>query len=171
MVFKIEPVITGGQVGIRHFHVVREKLRTREIFYSSRIIFFGSAQFFSHDAQFWQVEDGWRFGGGSETPRFLQIDIYQYLTKKFCLRVEDGGTKRKKNPETVISNLKVDNSLLLKRRKDEFMSKNIRIFGVEAVWKQTILPPHLSNIYQSDGYKAVFLSVEGGGKERKNSRE
>jgi hypothetical protein len=59
----------------------------------------------------------------------------------------------------------------LKRRKDEFMSKNIRIFGVEAVWKQTILPPHLSNIYQSDGYKAVFLSVEGGGKERKNSRE
>jgi hypothetical protein len=117
------------------------------------------------------VEDRWRFGGGSETSSFFQIGIYQYLTKKFCLRVEDGGTKRKKNPETVISNLKVDNSLLLKRRKDEFMSKNIRIFGVEAVWKQTILPPHLSNIYQSDGYKAVFLSVEGGGKERKNSRE
>ena len=102
---------------------------------------------------------------------YSQTYINQNNTKKFCLRVEDGGTKRKKNPETVISNLKVDNSLLLKRRKDEFMSKNIRIFGVEAVWKQTILPPHLSNIYQSDGYKAVFLSVEGGGKERKNSRE
>ena len=35
-------------------------------------------------------------GGGSEASHFLQIDIYQYLTKKFCLRVEDGGTKRKK---------------------------------------------------------------------------
>ena len=46
------------------------------------------------------------------------------------------------------------------------MSNIIRIFGVEAVWRQAILPPHLSNIYQSDGYKAVFLSVEGGGKER-----
>ena len=64
-----------------------------------------------------KVEDGWRFGGGSEAEHFFQIAIYQYITKKFCLRVEDGGTKRKKNPETVISNLKVDNSLLLKRRK------------------------------------------------------
>jgi hypothetical protein len=98
---------------------------------------------------------------------FLQIDIYQYLTKKFCLRVEDGGTKRKKISETVNSNLKVDHSLSLKSSRDEYMSKIIRIFGVEAVWKQTILPPHLSNIYQSDGYKAVFLSVEGGGKNKK----
>ena len=79
--------------------------------------------------------------------------------------------KTKKNPETVISNLKVDNSLLLKRSRGEYMLKNIRIFGVEAVWKQTILPPHLSNIYQSDGYKAVFLSVEGGGKSKKNLGE
>ena len=90
------------------FHVVREKLRTREIFYSSRIIFFRGAQFFSHDAQFWQVEDVWRFGGGSEASRFFHIAIYQHLTKKFCLRVEDGGTKRKKISETVNSNLKVD---------------------------------------------------------------
>jgi hypothetical protein len=43
------------------------------------------------------------------------------------------------------------------------MSKNIRIFGVEAVWKQTILPPHLSNISISKRYKAIFTSVEGGG--------
>jgi hypothetical protein len=117
------------------------------------------------------VEDGWRFGGGSETPRFLQIDIYQYLTKKFCLRVEDGGTKRKKNSEAVNSNLKVDHGLSLKSSRDKYMSNIIRIFGVEAVWKQTILPPHLSNIYQSDGYKAVFLSVEGGGKSKKNLGE
>jgi len=54
------------------------------------------------------VEDGWRFGGGSEAPHFFQMAIYQYLTKKFCLRVEDGGTKRKKISETVNSNLKVD---------------------------------------------------------------
>jgi hypothetical protein len=46
-----------------------------------------------------KVEDGWRFGGGSEAPHFFQIDIYQYFTKEFCLRVEDGGRKRKKNSE------------------------------------------------------------------------
>ncbi|GEM_PF-7119545 len=32
--------------------VVREKLRTREIFYSSRKIFFGGAQFFLRDGAF-----------------------------------------------------------------------------------------------------------------------
>ena len=36
----------------------------------------------------------WRMGGGSEAPHFFQIDIYQYFTKEFCLRVEDGGRKR-----------------------------------------------------------------------------
>ncbi len=60
VIFKKKSVITDGQVDILHFPVVREKLRTREIFYSSRIIFFGSAQFFSHDAQiprndFWLI--------------------------------------------------------------------------------------------------------------------
>ena len=47
VVFKIWPAITEGYVGICHFHVVQEKLRTR-------IIFFGGAQFFSDDAQFQQ---------------------------------------------------------------------------------------------------------------------
>ena len=79
--------------------------------------------------------------------------------------------KTKKNSENVISNWKVDQGLSLKSSRDEFMSNIIRFFGVEAVWKQTILPPHLSNIYQSDGYKAVFLSVEGGGKSKKNLGE
>ena len=48
------------------------------------------------------------------------------------------------------------------------MSKNIRIFGVEAVWKQLFLPPHLSSIYKSKGYKADFAPVEGGGKIKTN---
>jgi len=95
------------------------------------------------------------------------IPTKQTGSPSFYKMEERRRMKTKKNPETVISNLKVDNSLLLKRSRGEYMLKNIRIFGVEAVWKQTILPPHLSNIYQSDGYKAVFLSVEGGGKERK----
>ena len=72
-------------------------------------------------------------GGGSEASHFLQIDIYQYLTKKFCLRVEDGGTKRKKNSEAVNSNLKVDHGLSLKSSIDRYMSKIIRIFGGSSV--------------------------------------
>ena len=96
MAFKKKPVKTDGQVTISRFHVAREKLRTVQINFPLRKNNFPSRKIIPHDAQFWQVEDGWRFGGGSETPRFLQIDIYQYLTKKFCLRVEDGGTKRKK---------------------------------------------------------------------------
>ena len=91
------------------------------------------------------------------------IPTKQTGSPSFYKMEERRRMKTKKNPETVISNLKVDNSLLLKRRKDEFMSKNIRIFGVEAVWKQTILPPHLSNISISKRYKAIFTSVEGGG--------
>ena len=65
--------------------------------------------------------------------------------------------------ENVNSDWKVDHGLLLRRSRDRYMSKNIRIFGVEAVWKQTILPPHLSNISISKRYKAIFTSVEGGG--------
>jgi uncharacterized protein (DUF1330 family) len=58
----------------------------------------------------------------------------------------------------------VDQGLSLKSSRDEFMSNIIRFFGVEAVWKRPVLPPHLPNICQSDGCKAVFSSVEGGGK-------
>jgi hypothetical protein len=34
-------------------------------------------------------------------------------------------------------------------------------FSVEAVWKQAILPPHLSNISTSKRYKAIF-TLSGG---------
>jgi hypothetical protein len=50
----------------------------------------------------------------------------------------------------------VSQGLSLKSSRDEFMSNIIRFFGVEAVWKQSVLPPHLPNICQSDGCKAVF---------------
>ena len=71
--------------------------------------FFSAVRNFSRTTRnFDKVEDGWRFSGGSEAAHFFQIAIYQYITKKFCLRVEDGGTKRKKISETVNSNLKVD---------------------------------------------------------------
>ena len=57
--------------------------------------FFSATRNFSRTTRnFDKVEDGWRFGGGSEAPHFFQIDIYQYFTKEFCLRVEDGGRKR-----------------------------------------------------------------------------
>ena len=75
--------------------------------------------------------------------------------------------KSKKNSENVISNWKVDQGLSLKSSRDVLMLNIIRIFGVEAVWKQPILPPHVPNIYQLDEYKADFSSVEGGGKNRK----
>ena len=72
-----------------------------------------------------------------------------------------------KNSENVISNWKVDQGLQLKSSRDVLMLNIIRIFGVEAVWKQPNLPPHLSSIYLSDSYKANFYSVEGGGKTKK----
>ena len=75
--------------------------------------------------------------------------------------------KSKKNSENVISNWKVDQGLSLKSSRDVLMLNIIRIFGVEAVWKQPDLPPHVPNIYQLDEYKADFSSVEGGGKNRK----
>ena len=72
-----------------------------------------------------------------------------------------------KNSENVISNWKVDQGLSLKSSRDVLMLNIIRIFGVEAVWMQTDLPPHIPTIYQLDEYKADFSSVEGGGKNRK----
>ena len=75
-----------------------------------------------------------------------QIGVYQYLTKKFMPPGGGWMYKSKKNSENVFFNLKVDHGLSLKSGNSEFMSKNIRIFCVEAVWKRTDLPQHLPSI-------------------------
>ena len=63
------------------------KIARKDIFFPRRAIFLARRAID-------KVADGWRFGGGSEAPHFIQIAIYQYFTKEFCLRVEDGGRKR-----------------------------------------------------------------------------
>ena len=119
--------------------------------------FFSAVRNFSRTTRnFDKVEDGWRFGGGSEAAHFFQIAIYQYITKKFCLRVEDGGTKRKKIQKSIDCDLNMDHNLSSESSREKYMSKNIRIFGVEAVWRQIILPPHLSNISISKKYKEIL---------------
>jgi len=44
----------------------------------------------------------------------------------------------------------------------------IRIFGVEAVWKQPDLPPHRSTIYLSEEYNPVF-TLSGGWRQNKKN--
>ena len=44
----------------------------------------------------------------------------------------------------------------------------IRIFGVEAVWKQPNLPPHRSTIYLSEEYNPVF-TLSGGWRQNKKN--
>jgi hypothetical protein len=98
------------------------------------------------------VEDGWRFGGGSEIPRFLQIVINQNNTKK---SMPSGGGWRYKSK-----------NYLRKCSGNAYLLNIIRIFGVEAVWKQPNLPPHLSSISTSKRYKAVF-TLSGGWRQNK----
>ena len=54
------------------------------------------------------VEDRWRFCNNLDPHKYVSIRIIQ---RNLCLRVEDGGTKRKKNSENVNSDLKVDHGL------------------------------------------------------------
>ena len=44
----------------------------------------------------------------------------------------------------------------------------IRIFGVEALWKQPDLPPHRSTIYLSEEYNPVF-TLSGGWRQNKKN--
>ena len=103
---------------------------------SHKDIFFPRCAIFLARRAIDKVEDGWRFGGGSEAAHFFQIAIYQYITKKFCLRVEDGGTKRKKIQKSIDCDLNMDHNLSSESSREKYMSKNIRIFGEEAVWRQ-----------------------------------